>query len=143
MLPALYNGTTPTNRLATLFDRFFADDPFFAPLAQPTARAWPAMPLSVWEDEDAVTVEIDAPGVAEGDIEVSVHQGELVVRGERKSTRTGAGYDSRTYGRFEQRLTLPATVDADRVEAKLANGVLSVTCPKSEAAKPRRIAIKA
>jgi HSP20 family protein len=52
------------------------------------------------------------------------------------------GYDTRSYGRFEQRVTLPAPVDADKVEGKLANGVLSLTLRKSEAAKPRKIALK-
>jgi len=84
---------------------------------------------------------VDAPGVHEADIDVSVHENTLTVRGERKGGREG-GYDTRTYGRFEQRLTLPVAVDAERVEATLANGVLSLTLPKSEAARPRKIAIK-
>ncbi len=148
MLPAIRNNGsalapatgTPVNRLSTIFDRCFNDDPFFSPLM--TAPAWSALPLSVWEDEHSVRVEMDAPGVTDKDIEVSVHDGDLIVRGERKSERKDGGYDTRTYGRFEQRVTLPAPVDADKVEAKLANGVLSVTFPKSEAAKPRKIAIK-
>ena len=99
------------------------------------------MPLSVWEDEDAVRVEIDAPGVSEKDIELTVHDGDLILWCERKSEEKKDGYDTRTYGRFEQRVSLPTAIDPDKVEAKLANGVLSVTCPKSEAARPRRIAI--
>jgi HSP20 family protein len=131
---------TPVNRLATVFDRLFNDDPLFGSLM--TAPAWSALPLSMWEDEQSVHVEIDAPGVTSQDIDVSVHDGDLVIRGERKSERKEGGYDTRSYGRFEQRVTLPAPVDADKVEAKLANGVLSLTCPKTEAAKPRKIAIK-
>jgi HSP20 family protein len=50
---------------------------------------------------------------------------------------------SRSYGRFEQRISLPARAKADTVQAKLANGVLSLTFPKGEEAKPRRIALKA
>lgn len=148
MLPAIRtNGSalapttgTPVNRLSTVFDRLFNDDPFFGPLM--TAPAWSALPLSMWEDEQSVHVEVDAPGVTSQDIDVSVHDGDLVIRGERKSERKEGGYDTRTYGRFEQRVTLPAPVDADKVEAKLTNGVLSLTCPKTEAAKPRKIAIK-
>ena len=101
------------------------------------------MPLSMWEDEDAYHVEIDAPGVTEKDIELTVRDGELIFRGERRSEEKKGGYDTRSYGRFEQRLSLPCPVDAEKVEAKLASGVLSVTCPKSEAAKPRKIAIAA
>jgi HSP20 family protein len=144
MLPALSNNgtalaTTPVNRLTSLFDRFFDDD-LFAPLT--AAPAWSALPLSMWDDEHNVYVEIDTPGVAEKDIDLSMRGDELVIRGERKVERTGGGYDTRTYGKFEQRVTLPVPVDADAVEAKLANGVLTVTCPKSEEAKPRKIAIK-
>lgn len=146
MVPTLRNNgsalapTTgaPANRLSTLFDRFF-NDPYFAPLM--TAPTWPAFPLSVWEDEHTVHVEIDAPGVTDQDIDVSVHDGTLIVRGERKSEGKG-GYDTRAYGRFEQRVMLPAPVDADKVEAKLASGVLTVSFPKSENAKPRKIAVK-
>ena len=144
MLLALRNGSalapthgTPVNRLSPLFDRFFDD--FFAPVPTP---AWSALPLALWEDENHVYVEMDAPGVTDEDIEVSVHNGDLIIRGERKCERKEGGCDTRTYGRFEQRVGLPAPVDTDKVEAKLANGVLSVTFPKSEAAKPRKIALK-
>src|SRR5438067_84320 len=102
MLPAIRdNGPalTPTNRLSAWFDQFFGDDPS-APLM--TAPAWPAFPLSVWEDEHAVYVEVDAPGVTDKDLELAIDGGELVIRGERKSERKGGGYDTRTYGRFEQ-----------------------------------------
>jgi HSP20 family protein len=134
MLPVLYtNGSVaPVNRLSSLFDTFFNEDAFTPP----------SLPLSMWEDEHSVYVEMDAPGVKESDVELCVHQGHLIIKGERKCERQ-SGYDTRRYGRFAQRITLPSLVDADRVEAKLANGVLSVTFPKSEAAKPRRIALKA
>jgi HSP20 family protein len=139
MLPVLYtNGTIvpasrrPANRLSSLFDTFFNDE----------AQAWPSLPLSMWEDEHNVYVEMDAPGVKESDVELTVHQGDLVIKGERKCERQHGGYDNRSYGRFAQRITLPSAVDAGKVEAKLANGVLSMTFPKSEAAKPRRITLK-
>ena len=136
MIPATTGG--PANRLSSLFDIFFNDE-FFT---LPTAPEWSALPLALWEDEHNVYVNVDAPGVTDKDIEVSVHGGELVVKGERKCERKEGGYDTRSYGRFEQRVTLPTPVDADKVEAKLANGVLSITLPKSEEAKPRKIALK-
>lgn len=146
MLPALRNGSLvpttsagPVNRIASLFDRFFNDD-FFAPLT--TSPAWSTFPAGMWEDEQNLYVEVDAPGLTDQDIEVSVHNGELIIQGERKWDRKENGYDSRNYGRFERRMTLPTAVDAGKVEAKLTNGVLCVTFPKSEEAKPRKIAIR-
>ncbi len=146
MLPVLRNGSVvpatssgPVNRISQLFDRFFNDD-WFAPFD--TVTRWTALPLSMWEDEHNVYVEVDAPGMTHNDIDVSVQGDEFVLRGERKCERKQAGYDTRSYGRFEQRVTLPAAVDADKIEAKLANGVLSITFPKSDEAKPRKITIK-
>jgi HSP20 family protein len=142
MLPEIRNGSalstarTPVNRLIEQF----LEDGFFAPTAM---AAWTHMPLSAWQDENNVYVEFDAPGLTENDLDVSVHDGVLTIRGERKCRRQGEGYDSRSYGRFEQQVKLPTRVDAERVEAKLAQGVLSLTFPKSEDAKPRKIAIQA
>ena len=143
MLPTIYKdspiaqrGVSPINRL---FDQLSRDDDFFAPL---TRGGWNVMPLSLWEDENHIYVEADTPGLTDKDIDVSVHGNQLVIRGERKHEQKGNGYDTRSYGRFEQTVTLPAEVDADAVEAKLTNGVLSLSFPKSEKAKPKRIALK-
>jgi HSP20 family protein len=76
------------------------------------------------------------------DIDVSVLGGDLIIKGERTCERKEDGYDTRSYGRFEQRVTLPTPVDADKVEAMLANDVLCITLPKCEEAKPRKIAVK-
>jgi len=143
MLPAIRNtgsalAPSPVHRVPSFFDRFF-DERFFASL--PGGPTWGTVPLSMWEDENAAHIEIDAPGVAERDIELTVHDGDLTVRFERKAEEKAGGYDARVFGRFEQRVSLPRPVDAEKVEAKLANGVLSVTCPKSEASKPRKIGI--
>ena len=143
MLPILRNGSAlvpthaaPVNRLSSLFDRLL--EGFDAP----AQAGWGNFPISVWEDEDHVRIEADAPGMTEKDIEVTFHQGDLVIRGERSQERKQGGWDTRSYGRFEQRVTLPSAVQADKAEAKLVNGVLSLSFPKSEEAKPRRIALK-
>jgi HSP20 family protein len=146
MLPALLNGSSaltntarPINRLSALFDHFFNDN-LFAPLT--LAQTWTARPLSLWQDEHNVYVEMDTPGVTDKDIDLSLNDGDLIIRGERKCERKDDRYDSRTYGQFEQRVSLPAPVESDKVEAKLTNGVLSVRLPKNPEAKPRKIAIK-
>lgn len=145
MLPVLYSSSPlarpavrPANRLAALFDQFFRDD-FFGP---PAPSNWAAMPLSVWHDEDRVYVEMDAPGLTPDDIELAVHDGALTIQGERRSDDRAALYDGRCYGRFCQRVALPAPVDSDGVEATLASGVLKVTLPKTPESKPKKIAVR-
>ncbi len=148
MLPALRNNSlvpatfgAPVNRIASLFDRFFNDD-FFRMGPMTASPTWTSLPLSLWEDEHNVYVEVDAPGVTDKDIDLAVHQGHLILRWERKCSRAEGVYDTRRYGQFQQRIALPTGVDADKVEAKLANGVLTVILPKSDEAKPRKIRIQ-
>ena len=114
------------------------DGEFFAPLA-----GKPAAGLAVWQDEQAIFVEIDAPGVTADGVSVTVHNRELTVQLARTGEKRADGIDTRAFGKFEQRLKLPTAVDDGRVEAKLANGVLYVTLPKSEQAKPRKVEVKA
>lgn len=144
MLPALHtNGLAqvaePVNRLSALFDRFFNED-IFPPVA--SAQTLVAVPLSMWEDEENYYVEIDAPGMTEKDIDVSIQHGDLIVSGQRRCERKGVGYDTRSYGRFQQRISLPTAAQTDKVDAKLANGVLSLTFPKGDDAKPRKISLR-
>ena len=109
-------------------------------------RAFPA--LNVWEDNDCVHVEAELPGVAMEDIEINVVGGELAIKGARRPS--GGGNGNRTYhrqeravGEFSRFLTLPDAIDAEKVEAVLKNGVLTIKLPKAEAAKPRRIQVNA
>jgi HSP20 family protein len=103
--------------------------------------------LNVWEDNDAVYVEAELPGVEFKDVEVLVTGGnELTVKGERKPTAPESGVwhrQERSFGVFSRTVTLPFAVDADKVEAKLDNGVLQVRLAKHESARPRKIAVKA
>ena len=116
-------------------------DSAFGRLDQPTAWA-PLADLS--ESEDAYLVEVDLPGVKRDDVTIDLVGNELVVTGELKQReRQGLlRHRTRRTGEFSYRVTLPDSVDADKVEASLAEGVLTIRVPKSEAVKPRRIAIK-
>ncbi|WP_309064347.1 Hsp20/alpha crystallin family protein [Microbacterium sp.] len=98
----------------------------------------------VSETEDAYTVEVELPGVKRDDINIELSGADLIVSGELKEREREGLFRHRTRrtGRFHYRVHLPDAVDADGVKATLDEGVLSVRVPKSEAAKPRRIAIE-
>jgi len=102
--------------------------------------------FSLWEDENAVFAEADLPGVDPSKLEVTVTDGnQLTVQGERQAPElSGAAWirQERPFGKFSRVVTLPALVDADKVEAKYENGVLRLRLPKHEAAKPRKITVK-
>ncbi len=152
MLPALRNHTPanlmtrPVNRLESVFDRVFGpidrifdwDTDFFTPTW--TAAA---LPVNLWDDEENVYVEAELPGVDPKDIDCSVQDGRLVIRAERKSEEGRKYlYTGRTYGRFEQVISLPHEVQAEEAKAELAHGILRLTLPKSPDAKPRKINIQ-
>lgn len=105
-------------------------------------------PVNVWEDADAFHLEAELPGLTQEQLNVAVtHRNQVTLEGERLiDEANGKGRwhrRERGFGRFRRVLKLPAPVDADKVEAKLDNGVLLVTLPKAEEARPRRIAVKA
>jgi HSP20 family protein len=146
MVPALRNmaGTTPwmtpVNRLERLFDRFF-DDSFFNFGLTPDWGA--GVPVSLWQDDDHVYVEAELPGLSDQDVDVTVHNGMLFIRGERKPEEGRQYlYNGRTWGRFERVITLPEPVDADNVRAELTNGILRVALPRSPETKPKKITLK-
>jgi HSP20 family protein len=104
--------------------------------------AWSPL-ADVTENEDAYLVEVDLPGVKRDDITIDLVGNELVVAGElkEKERRGLLRHRTRRIGQFSYRVTLPDGVDADKVDASLNDGVLTIRVPKSEAAKPRRITI--
>lgn len=127
-------------------DRLF--DNFFAPF---TTSEWKATPnwglaVDVSENEDAYIVKASVPGVSPEDIEVTLtdnvlsisgtSQGEVETEGEKYHVR------ERRFGHFSRTLTLPTPPKADAIEAIHTNGVLTLTLPKAEETKPKRITIK-
>jgi len=124
-------------RLASLQDEI--DRLFESPL-----MAWsPA--LDVREDADNFVVRAELPGLKREEIEVSLHDGALVIAGERKAEKVEEGVEvhrqERYYGKFQRALTLPTPVAADKIKAQYKDGVLTVTLPKVEEAKPKQIDI--
>ncbi len=108
-----------------------------------TSATFPA--VNVWEDAENLYAEAEIPGVSMQDIEVSVVGDELTIKGARKPTREGDHTfhrQERGVGEFSRFLTLPTLVNAEKVEAVLKDGVLTITLPKAEEAKPKRISVK-
>jgi HSP20 family protein len=102
------------------------------------------MPLNVYEMDDALHVEALLPGISEEDVNVAIDRGVLTVGAKRHDARQeGQRWHVNEFGagEFTRALSLPYPVDAERVTAQFTNGVLSLTLPKAESAKPRRIAI--
>ena len=114
-----------------------------ASIGAPAASA--VIPANVRDTGEAFEVDLELPGLTLEDIAVVLEGRELTVSGERKlSLPEGALWQRRErfHGKFARMLRLPTDVESDRVSATLQNGVLTVLCPKSEAAKPRRIQIQ-
>ncbi|HSR50171.1 MAG TPA: Hsp20/alpha crystallin family protein [Acidobacteriota bacterium] len=130
-----------TNDVQRLFDDAFSN--FFSRNYPETSRGWrPAVDVS--EDTDALVFTAELPGFAKGDIDISVEDGVLTLSGERTQERKDEEYHriERSYGRFERSFTLPRNIDPDKISANLKNGLLVLTLPKREEAKPKQIDIK-
>lgn len=128
---------SPFNSLSDELDRLFE-----VPLAALARQSW-SPTLDVLEDKDNYFILAELPGLKREDIHVSLEDGTLTISGERKSeTRsedTSAHRVERYSGRFERSVTLPTTISGDKVKATYTDGVLTLTLPKSEQAKPKRI----
>ena len=128
------------------FDRLF-DSLLTAATPAPSAlRRWmPAMDLV--EQDDAFVLKADLPGMGHEDLAIEVEGRVLTIAGERKpdheQRRDGYVRMERAFGQFRRELTLPEGVDPDAVSASFDRGVLTVTVPKPERARPRRIQIAA
>lgn len=104
------------------------------------------MPMDAYRDGDRFTVHFDLPGVDPGSIELTVEKNVLTVRAERswqRSEGTEVVASERLQGTFSRQLFLGESLDADHIEAHYDNGVLTVTIPVAEQAKPRRIEVGA
>jgi HSP20 family protein len=104
-----------------------------------------APPVDIYETDDAFMLKAEMPGFRKEDLQIELHDNRLTLRGERKQ-ETDVKEEQyhrreRAYGRFERAFWLPVPVDADKIQATFKDGVLELRLPKSEAAKPKRIAI--
>ncbi|CAA9891373.1 Hsp20/alpha crystallin family protein [Candidatus Methylobacter favarea] len=110
-----------------------------------TAEWAPAVDIK--EENDKFVLHADIPGVKPEEIEVSMENGVLTIKGEKKTEanteREGYKRVERTYGSFYRRFSLPDTANADAINAKSKNGVLEIVIPKRESVKPKKINVAA
>ena len=148
LVPSTWGGSAPfsqLNRIRNEINRIF-EDPFS--LTAPSTsffEGWEPT-VDVYEDKDKITVKAELPGMKKEDITVSLDNNTLTVSGERKyeeEKKDKETYRSERYfGRFQRSITLSHSVEAKGIEANYKDGVLTVSLPKSEEAKPKHIEVK-
>src|SRR5882724_1637225 len=131
--------TTLQDRLNRLFQSSIGDNQD----ALTTSSFSPA--VDVYEDEHAVNLKIEVPGVDEKDLDIRVENNTLTVHGERKFEKEEKEENfrrvERQYGSFTRSFTLPTTVDSEHVSANYDKGVLKISLPKKAEAKPKQIKV--
>lgn len=107
------------------------------------SSVWQPM-VDITENEDFFTVELDLPGIDKKDVKINFNDNVLSVSGERKVEKfenVAKQYLERSYGKFYRRFSFPGHIDAGNIKAKYEHGVLMLTVPKAEEAKPKQIEI--
>jgi HSP20 family protein len=157
MLPVRRGGrntnamvVNPSREFEDIYDRMGQLMNFAFGLTPAALADMPWVPLAdLSETDDAYVVKTELPGVNKDQVNIQLQDREIVISGEVPEPETGDGkgddtrrhHGTRRSGRFELRTYLPGDVNADAVAAQLSDGILTVTIPKSEAAKPRKIEI--
>lgn len=113
-----------------------------------TRAVRPAFPgVNVWQGDEAVAITAELPGIDPADIDISVKDNVLTLSGERRAPEVPENArwhrNERGYGKFSRAVRLPFAASDDRVEARLANGVLRIVVGRPEEDKPKKIQIKA
>jgi len=128
------------DRLQSNMNRLFED---FHPIYTRNAPSFPAMNL--WADEESALITAELPGMDSEDIELTILEDTLTISGERKAEEMpeNATYhrQERGAGKFSRSLKLPFTIDSKKVKASFKDGVLEVSLPRSEADRPKKIAV--
>ena len=140
----------PSREFEDIYDRMGQLMNLAFGLAPVNAAEGPWLPLAdVSETDDAYVVKAELPGVNKDQVNIQLQDREIVISGEIPEPETGDGKgdgtrrhrSTRRTGQFEFRTYLPGDVNADAVTAQLSDGILTITVPKSEATKPRKVEI--
>ena len=117
-----------------------------APHTEDAFGTW-APPVDIFEKNEQLVIRAEIPGVQKEDMDVRIENGVLSLHGERKQEievkEENAYRMERVYGKFTRSFSLPTTVDATKVTATFKDGILEVTVPKAESAKPKKVQINA
>ena len=138
-------GLFGLQRLNRLLDEALAGWPE-AEEGNVVTSAWFA-PTDICEDAGSLQIRMEVPGVKPEDVKISLEDNLLTIHGEKRQQSEDSServhrYE-RSYGTFERTFALPNTVDAEKISAAYENGILTVTVPKSERARPREIPVSA
>jgi HSP20 family protein len=116
------------------------------PREHATSAAW-SPSVDIYEDKDVIVIRADVPGVNESDIDIEMIGDTLTIRGERKFAdevnRDKYIRAERKFGSFQRSFTVGIPVEADKVKASYRNGILELTLPKAEVAKPKKVVVSA
>jgi HSP20 family protein len=139
MLPSLDRWANLRNDLDTLLEL-----PFWSGYGrQPQLFSGWTPALDLYQNNDNIVAVVELPGMRKEDIEISLQDGVLTIGGERKDEKLAEGVarSERFVGKFRRSVTLPTRVDVNKVNATYKDGILKVTLPKAEDAKPKQIQI--
>jgi len=125
-----------------LFNETFARA--FGDQKEVSLRTW-VPPVDICETEDSLVLKAELPGIKPDDVEIRVEDNTLYLKGERKFEKEVKDENfhqvERSYGSFSRSFSLPSSIDSDKVKAEYQNGILTLTMPKREEAKPKTIKI--
>lgn len=143
-MSALIRFERPMSTLSTLFDDFFGTNAYESVNRQLTGTSWPKVDIE--ENDAGYSIHADLPGLDKEAVKITVENGTLLIEGEKKSENKREKdryyHLERSYGKFSRSFALPDEVDAQKISASMKNGVLELTLPKSEQAKPKSIDVK-
>ncbi len=133
-----------SNQMPSVFDRFFENDMFDWSNRNFSNTNTTLPAVNIKEDKDGFEVEMSAPGFEKGDFKIELNNSLLTISSEKKienETKEGQHFTRKefSYQSFSRSFTLPETVEGEKIAAKYENGILSVSIPKKEEAKPRPV----
>jgi len=137
------NISSLQNEMNRMFDQFFRgwDLSGFGP---ETGMWTPSVDLA--ETEENVIVKAEIPGIDPKEVDISIQDNNLIIKGEKKEEKEEKGKNyyrmERSFGKFSRSVELPSTVDTNNVSAECKNGVLEIKLPKKEELKPKQIQVK-